>query len=171
MGAVRSLEFGNNTVQREAFRLVHESQDVEVPLLLSGTIEWHRAIITNILKIEGAQQSSTQTSFTWKQINQTDMKFNKMGENTIAQGHSHIEKNWHAHHWSNQDKKAMKQQETDTRMQVHALFFRRENAVDVKASNNQSKPIDVIADGVKNNVLSLFKDGSVQATYDQTVVA
>jgi len=171
MSIVRSLEFGNNIVKREAFRLVHASQDVEVPLLLSGTIAWNRAIITNILKIEGAQQSSTETSFTWKQINQTDMKFRKMWENTIAQAHSHIEKNWHAHHWSDQDKKAIQQQQTDTRMQVHALFFRRQNTVDVKASNNQWESIDVIADGIKNNVLSLFKDASVQAKHDQKIVA
>ncbi len=154
MGKMISID--SYDVTRQMKTIADKNPDTEMAIAGGGkVVDGTRVFLQHVLEYEGANKQEWQVSLTGEVQQKTHEKLAEKWYDTVAQWHQHLESKNHAHDFSEQDKKSIKNQEQS----VHLLLYKtKEDAVRVKAVDNDMKPVPFVVRGVTMDIITIFDD-------------
>lgn len=150
-------------ISHKAGELYHNAVQKNAGAEIAGAFALERwdsgstAKVIDFHEYTNAKKNSDSVSFTSHDMDEADHTFSDRGYRHAWITHSHVQRLWHAHDRSDQDKKMISQHEDDERTDFHILGYRKEWETVLKAVNRYGKEISlVLDDGQRGNEVSLW---------------
>lgn len=163
MGKMISID--SYDVTRQMKTIADKNPDTEMAIaggwkIIDGT----RIFLQHVLEYDGAQKQEGQVSLTPQVQERTHEKLAQKWYTAVAQWHQHLEKYNHAHDFSEQDKKSIKNQEQP----VHLLLYKtQEDTVRLKVVDNDMQPVKIVVMWRSMDIVDIFSDGNEVQEYKE----
>jgi hypothetical protein len=155
---VMTISIDSYDVARQMKTISDKNPNLETAIAGGGkVIDGTRVFLQHVLEYDGASKQQWQVSISSEVQEHTHEKLAAQWYDTVAQWHQHLEKYDHAHDFSEQDEKAIENQQQP----VHLLLYKTEDSVRVKAVDTDMKPVPFVVKGVTMDIINIF-DGKVE---------
>jgi len=151
-------------ISHKAGELYHKAVQKNTSTEIAGAFAldrwdtWSSAKVIDFQEYDQAKKTSDSVSFTSQDMDQADQEFSQKGYRHAWITHSHVQRLWHEHDRSGQDKTMISQHEDDERTDFHVLWYRKDWETVLKAVNRYGKEISLILeDGQEWDSVSIGK--------------
>ncbi len=161
---VNALHIDTNSVLSDMYDISMRNPDTEMAIAgWSKTVSDTTVNLQYVLEYTWAQKDAWKVSLSPDAQQETHEKIQAKWYTLMAQWHQHLEKENHAHDFSPEDEKAIKQQKPP----VHILSYKtNNNTVRFKAVDTTMRPVPIYVQGTRMDIAEIFADGKVEEYKD-----